>query len=89
VVAADAAAVDPRKGRDLRTELEIDLEEAYEGAQKQFTVERPEECDVCEARGTPPEADAETCPQCRGGAGDPGPADAAGPGSANDGLSPL
>jgi len=56
----------PRKGRDLRTELEIDLEEAYEGAQKQFTVERPEECDVCEGEGHPPEADAETCPQCQG-----------------------
>ncbi|ELY57729.1 molecular chaperone DnaJ [Natronolimnohabitans innermongolicus] len=56
----------PRKGRDLRTELEIDLEEAYEGAQKQFTVERPEECDTCEGEGHPPEADSETCPECQG-----------------------
>ncbi|WP_254524250.1 molecular chaperone DnaJ [Natrinema caseinilyticum] len=56
----------PRKGRDLRTELEIDLEEAYEGAEKQFTVERPEECDVCHGEGHPPEADAETCPECQG-----------------------
>ncbi|QSW99032.1 molecular chaperone DnaJ [Haloterrigena alkaliphila] len=56
----------PRKGRDLRTELEIDLEEAYEGVEKQFTVERPEECDVCEGEGHPPEADAETCPECQG-----------------------
>ncbi|ELZ20936.1 molecular chaperone DnaJ [Natrinema limicola] len=56
----------PRKGRDLRTELEIDLEEAYEGAEKQFTVERPEECAVCDGAGHPPEADAETCQECQG-----------------------
>ncbi|MDQ2051897.1 molecular chaperone DnaJ [Natronolimnohabitans sp. A-GB9] len=56
----------PRKGRDLRTELEIDLEEAYEGAQKQFTVERPEECDTCDGAGHPPDADSRTCPECQG-----------------------
>ncbi len=56
----------PRKGRDLRTELEIDLEEAFEGAEKQFTVERPEACATCDGEGHPPEADAETCPECQG-----------------------
>ncbi len=56
----------PRKGRDLRTELEIDLEEAFEGAEKQFTVERPETCATCDGEGHPPEADAETCPECQG-----------------------
>ncbi|QFU83637.1 molecular chaperone DnaJ [Natronorubrum aibiense] len=56
----------PRKGRDLRTELEIDLEEAFEGAEKQFTVERPEACEVCDGAGHPADADAETCPECQG-----------------------
>ncbi|WP_306060093.1 molecular chaperone DnaJ [Natronococcus wangiae] len=56
----------PRKGRDLRTGLEITLEEAYEGVEKQFTVERPEECDVCDGEGYPPDADARTCPECQG-----------------------
>ncbi|ELY66451.1 molecular chaperone DnaJ [Natronococcus jeotgali] len=56
----------PRKGRDLRTELEISLEEAYEGVEKQFSVERPEACDVCDGEGHPPEADARTCPECQG-----------------------
>ncbi|WP_247000866.1 molecular chaperone DnaJ [Halosolutus gelatinilyticus] len=56
----------PRKGRDLRTELEIDLEQAYEGVEKQFTVERPEACDVCGGEGHPPDADARTCPECQG-----------------------
>ena len=56
----------PRKGRDLRTELEIDLEEAFEGAEKQFTLERPEACDACDGEGHPPDADARTCPECQG-----------------------
>ena len=56
----------PRKGRDLRTGLEIDLEEAFEGVKKQFTVERPEECDTCGGAGHPPDADASTCPECQG-----------------------
>ncbi|WP_207588076.1 molecular chaperone DnaJ [Halomontanus rarus] len=56
----------PRKGQDLRTEIRIDLEEAYTGAEKQFTVERPETCDTCEGEGHPPSADAETCPECQG-----------------------
>jgi molecular chaperone DnaJ len=56
----------PRKGRDLRTELEIDLEEAYDGAEKQFSLQRPEECDDCGGDGHPPEAEARTCPQCQG-----------------------
>ncbi len=56
----------PRKGRDLRTSLEIDLEQAYEGVEKQFTVERPEACEVCEGEGHPPDADAQTCPDCQG-----------------------
>ncbi|AXR78010.1 molecular chaperone DnaJ [Natrarchaeobaculum sulfurireducens] len=56
----------PRKGRDLRTELEIDLEEAFEGAEKQFTLERPEACDACDGEGHPPDADAQTCSECQG-----------------------
>ncbi|AHF99842.1 molecular chaperone DnaJ [Halostagnicola larsenii XH-48] len=56
----------PQKGRNMRTDLEIDLEEAYEGAQKQFTIARPEACDTCHGEGHPPDADAQTCPECQG-----------------------
>ena len=56
----------PRSGRDLRTALEINLEEAYAGVEKQFTVERPAECDTCAGSGHPPSADAERCPECQG-----------------------
>ncbi|WP_247728930.1 molecular chaperone DnaJ [Halovivax limisalsi] len=56
----------PRAGRDLRTELEITLEDAFEGVERQFTVERPAECDECGGSGHPPSADAEPCPECGG-----------------------
>jgi molecular chaperone DnaJ len=56
----------PRKGRDLRTALDITLEEAYEGVEKQFSVERHEACDTCDGEGHPPDADAQTCSECQG-----------------------
>ena len=56
----------PRQGADLRTTLEIDLEEAFEGATKQMTITRPERCPDCDGEGHPADAEAETCPQCNG-----------------------
>ena len=56
----------PRQGQDLRTGLALDLEEVYEGVEKQFTVTRPERCPDCDGEGHPPEADVETCPECGG-----------------------
>ena len=56
----------PRQGRDLKTGLTIDLEEAFNGATKEVTLTRPTECDTCGGAGHPPDADVETCPQCNG-----------------------
>lgn len=56
----------PRQGQDLQTRLDIDLEEAYEGATKQLTVTRPEACADCDGAGHPPDADSQTCPECNG-----------------------
>ncbi|MFC3958515.1 molecular chaperone DnaJ [Halovivax cerinus] len=56
----------PRAGRDLRTELEISLEDAYDGVERQFSFERPTECDTCGGTGHPPSADARQCPECQG-----------------------
>ncbi|MCU4717992.1 molecular chaperone DnaJ [Halapricum hydrolyticum] len=56
----------PRQGQDLKTTLEIDLEEAYEGAEKQVTIRRPETCPDCSGNGHPPDADSQTCPECNG-----------------------
>ena len=55
-----------QKGRDLKTGLQIDLEEAFEGAEKQMDVRRPERCGECDGAGHPPEADTRTCSECNG-----------------------
>ena len=56
----------PQKGRDIRTGMEITLDEAFEGVTKRFTIERPETCPDCDGAGHPPDADVRTCPQCDG-----------------------
>ncbi|GAA0527732.1 molecular chaperone DnaJ [Halorubrum aquaticum] len=56
----------PRQGTDLRTGLTVDLEEAFEGTEKQFTITRPTRCDTCDGEGHPSDADVNTCPQCNG-----------------------
>jgi molecular chaperone DnaJ len=55
-----------RSGRDLKTGLEITLEEAYDGVEKQLSVTRPERCSDCDGTGHPPGTDSRTCPECNG-----------------------
>jgi molecular chaperone DnaJ len=55
-----------RQGQDLKTTIEIDLAEAYEGAEKELTLTRPETCDECDGEGHPPGSDSQTCPECEG-----------------------
>ncbi|WP_136718182.1 molecular chaperone DnaJ [Halorientalis salina] len=56
----------PRQGPDLRTTMEVDLEDAYHGAEKELTITRPESCPDCDGSGHPPGSDSETCPECNG-----------------------
>jgi len=56
----------PRQGQDLRTSIEISLEDAHRGVEKQLSVTRPETCGDCRGRGHPPESGSHTCPECNG-----------------------
>ncbi|WP_435360807.1 molecular chaperone DnaJ [Haloarchaeobius sp. DFWS5] len=56
----------PQPGRDLRTRVGLDLDDVYEGVEKQVTITRPEHCETCEGHGHPPDADSETCSECNG-----------------------
>ena len=56
----------PRQGKNIRTSITLDLDEAYEGATKQFTIRRPETCPDCDGAGHPADADVSTCPECNG-----------------------
>lgn len=55
-----------RDGADLRYDLEITLEEAARGAQKEISFRKNVTCDRCEGNGAEPGSKRVTCPTCRG-----------------------
>jgi molecular chaperone DnaJ len=55
-------------GADLRYDLEISLEEAAEGTEKEIRYRRPIACKKCSGSGAEPGSSKVTCPTC-GGAG--------------------
>ncbi len=55
-----------RRGEDLQYEIEVSLEEAYQGGERRFTITAPDNCPTCHGSGAEPGARMETCPQCKG-----------------------
>ena len=55
-------------GADLRYDLEISLEEAAKGTEKEIRYRRPVSCKKCNGSGAEPGSGKKTCPTC-GGAG--------------------
>ena len=56
----------PRRGSDLRYDLEITLEEAYRGAEREIAIPSTVTCDICDGAGAKPGAKASTCQTCHG-----------------------
>lgn len=56
----------PRRGPDLRYNLEISLEEVASGATKEITVPRREACDACNGSGARKGTSPKTCQRCKG-----------------------
>lgn len=56
----------PRRGADLRYNLEISFEEAAFGAETQIRIPRAEPCEKCEGSGAAPGTKPTTCTTCRG-----------------------
>lgn len=54
------------RGADLRYNLEISLEEAARGVEKQLKIPSHEECDTCHGTGAKPGTEAKTCHTCGG-----------------------
>ena len=54
------------RGSDLRYNLEITLEEAARGCEKQIRIPTMDECDVCHGSGAKPGTEAKTCSTCGG-----------------------
>ena len=57
---------DRYRGSDLRYDMEITLEEAAFGVQKEIEIEKLGICDKCDGTGAEPGSRAVTCPTCRG-----------------------
>ncbi len=54
------------RGQDLAYDLEITLEEAARGVEKEIEIPRTEFCEVCHGSGASPGTDAKICPKCNG-----------------------
>ena len=55
-----------QRGSDLRYDLEIQLEEAAKGIEKEISFRKPVECKRCNGKGAEPGSSVVTCPTCAG-----------------------
>ncbi len=56
----------PRKGTDLRYDIEISLEEAAFGLEKNLRIPGSDVCGTCHGSGAKPGTDIKNCPKCNG-----------------------
>lgn len=56
----------PQRGRDLALEIEITLEEASRGVEKEITLNRAELCPSCQGSRLHPGTKKAACPSCQG-----------------------
>ncbi|WP_390551417.1 molecular chaperone DnaJ [Qipengyuania sp. MTN3-11] len=56
----------PRRGADLRYDMEITLEDAFHGKSTEIAIEVSETCDTCHGSGATPGTSARTCNLCAG-----------------------
>lgn len=63
---AGARAQDRQRGSDLRYDMEIRLEEAAFGVEKEIEIAKLETCNKCQGSGAEPGSRSITCPVCSG-----------------------
>ena len=56
----------PRKGNNLRYDMELTLEEAFLGKEEEISFKKWASCEVCEGSGITPGTEPETCRSCNG-----------------------
>src|SRR5216117_2120702 len=61
-----ARTEDRRRGSDLRYDMEIKLEEAAFGVEKEIEIAKLDTCDKCQGSGAEPGSRSITCPVCSG-----------------------
>ncbi len=55
-----------QRGSDLRYDLQISLEEAALGVEKEIEIAKPDTCDTCTGTGAEPGSKVTTCSMCQG-----------------------
>ena len=55
-----------RRGEDLRYDLAVDLEQAFQGCSEKISVPIPSTCDACSGTGAKKGSKPKTCPSCGG-----------------------
>ena len=56
----------PRRGADLRYDMQIDLEDAFHGKSTEIEIEVSQNCESCHGSGATPGTQARTCNLCAG-----------------------
>lgn len=56
----------PKRGEDIRVDIELDFEEAVFGVEKEIKIDHLEVCETCNGSGNEPGSQAQTCPTCGG-----------------------
>src|SRR5256714_4732339 len=56
----------PQRGSDLRYDMEITFLEAAQGAEKEITVNKLDQCEVCHGTGREGDSKTRVCPTCQG-----------------------
>ncbi|MGB7405271.1 MAG: molecular chaperone DnaJ [Pacificimonas sp.] len=54
------------RGGDLRYDMELTLQEAFQGVKKTVSIDVAATCDTCEGSGAAPDATVEACTTCQG-----------------------
>lgn len=54
------------RGRDLRYDLALTFQEAFQGIERKIQINRSDPCAECEGLGHPPDAPPRKCPHCGG-----------------------
>ena len=55
-----------RRGDDLRTEVDITMQDAYDGTERQINLNRAAACGTCNGSGAKPGSQPSTCNMCHG-----------------------
>ena len=63
---AGAHSEDRQRGSDLRYDMQIGLEEAAFGIEKEIEIEKLDTCDKCQGSGAEPDSRTINCPTCGG-----------------------